>query len=382
MARYQTPSSRIPIDEYDGDNLDAQNLLCELVDIESVTGREHEIMSLLENMLGELAPRTERYDMGGGRYNLLASKGNGRPILCLNAHSDTMPPSGSSLARSELDGRVVRGLGSCDDKASIASMMSAFDGVPEEELEGRLDLLISVDEEVSSRGVRTCVEKGYRCDFAIVGEPTYLAPVVAHSGLMFLDLSTNGVGGHGSIPWKGRNAILEMVDLCRNIEELVRDFPSHPMVGMPSTNLGVISGGDATNRIPVRCEARLDVRVMPGMTVDDALGRIERIIGGRGSQVKVFKRGDPFEIRENSVLLKTVGEVQEAIMGSRIESIGMRGWTEADPLRNLAGADSLVLGPGDIGRAHTENELVSLDQVEKAVEIYRGVALEILGRGS
>ena len=362
--------------------MDAQELLCELVDIESITGREHEIMSFLENMLEEVAPRSERYDMGGGRYNLLASKGNGRPVFCLNAHSDTMPPSGESQPRSELDGEIVRGLGSCDDKASIASMIAAFDEIPVGELEGRLDLLISVDEEVSSRGVRTCVENGYRCDYAIVGEPTYLAPVIAHSGLVFLDLSTNGVGGHGSSPWKGRNAILEMMDLYRVIEELVKDFPSHPLVGVSSANLGVISGGDATNRIPVSCEARLDVRVMPGMTVDDALERIRGIVGEGRPSIRVFKRGDPFEIVENSVLLETVGKVQEAVMGARMEPIGMRGWTEADPLRNLAGADSLVLGPGDIGRAHTENELVSLDQVEKAVEIYRGVALGLLGRGS
>ena len=56
----------------------------------------------------------------------------------------------------------------------------------------------------------------------------------------------------------------------KEIEELVRGFPSHPLVGNPSVNLGVISGGDATNRIPVRCDSRLDVRVMPGMAVSSA----------------------------------------------------------------------------------------------------------------
>lgn len=164
-----------------GDDVNARKLLCELVDIESVTGREHEIMSFLEEVLGDLTSDMRRYDMGGGRYNLLASIGNGGPSLCLNAHADTMPPSGSSVAKSSISGGDIRGLGSCDDKASITSMLMAFADISNGEIEGRLDLLISVDEEVSSQGVRTCIKDGYGCDYAIVGEPTSLAPVVAHS---------------------------------------------------------------------------------------------------------------------------------------------------------------------------------------------------------
>jgi len=293
-----------------------------------------------------------------------------------------MPPSGASVARSDVEGRVVKGLGSCDDKASITSMIMAFDDIPEDELEGRLDILISVDEEVSSRGVRTCIEQGYRCDYAIVGEPTRLAPVAAHSGLVFLDVTATGIGGHGSRPWKGRSAVLELMELYRDLEELVNGFRSHPLVGNSSINLGVISGGDATNRIPVSCDAGLDVRVMPGMTVSEALAEIERLVVQRGSTLKVFKRGDPFEIMPESKLLGTVEEVEDEVMGARIEPVGMRGWTEADPFRNLAGADSLVLGPGDIGRAHTENEMVSLDQVESAAKIYLGVARRLVGKKS
>jgi acetylornithine deacetylase/succinyl-diaminopimelate desuccinylase-like protein len=261
-------------------------------------------------------------------------------------------------------------------------MIMAFDGIPEDELEGRFDLLISIDEEVSSRGVRTCIEQGYRCDYAIVGEPTRLAPVTAHSGLMFLDVWTPGIGGHGSRPWEGRSAVLDFMDLYHDLEDLVKGFPSHPLVGNSSVNLGVISAGDATNRIPVSCDGRLDIRVMPGMTVSEALTEIEKLVLDRGSTLGVFKRGDPFEIMPDSTLLETVEKVEDEVLDARNEPAGMRGWTEADPFRNMACADSLVLGPGDIGRAHTENELVSLDQVERAAEIYLGVARRLVGKES
>ena len=317
--------------------------------------------------------------MGDGRFNLLSSTGSGRPILCLNAHSDTMPPSGNSVPKSSLAPGMVRGLGSCDDKASITSMLMAFQRLIDEDLEGRLDLLISVDEEVSSRGVRTCIEGGYGCDFAIVGEPTGLAPVIAHSGLVFLDIVATGSGGHGSSPWCGKNAIEAMIILYEGLDDFISCFPTHDLVGSPSTNLGVISGGDAYNRIPDRCEAKVDVRIMPGTPMEEALNQIGNLIGRVGASHKVYKKGDPMETGEGSKLLEAVMSAQTKVLGSKIEPEGFRGWTEADPFRNLANADTLVLGPGQVEQAHSPDEYVELVQVKQASEIFFDVACELLG---
>ncbi len=362
--------------------IDLGKLLCDLVDVQSVTGNESAIIRFLEEMLRELGASIRRFPMEGDRYNLLATIGKGRPVLCLNAHADTMPPCGSSVAKSCSNGGLIRGLGSCDDKASIASMLGAFSSAVDDGLSGRLDLLISVDEEVSSRGVRSCVEAGYRCDFAVVGEPTGLAPVVAHGGLIFLDLATKGTGGHGSSPWTGRNAIVSMVFLYRDLDALVSSFPSHGLVGRPSTNLGFIKGGDSTNRIPESCQAGVDVRVMPGTRVEDVLRAIERMFAGREATFSVFKKGDPMEAVRGSKLLEAVDKAQQDVLGVLIEPRGFRGWTEADPLRNIAGADVLVMGPGQIAQAHSPEEYVELEQVQRACEIYTHLVRQLVGGGA
>ncbi len=357
-------------------------LLCDLVDIDSVTGNEQGVILFLEDRLQRMGASITRYPMGEGRYNLLGSIGSGRPIVCLNAHADTMPPSGQSVPRSVREKGIVRGLGSCDDKASIASMLLALQSLARLELRGRVDLLVSIDEEVSSNGVRTCVQNGYRCDFAIVGEPTGLAPVIAHSGLVFLDLIAKGTGGHGSSPWTGKNAIVSMFELYRDLDGLVSKFPVHALVGRPSTNLGTISGGDATNRIPDRCHATVDVRVMPGMSVSDAIERMRRLVEGRDGEFKVYKRGDPMESDRASRLLDAVLDCESEVLGAPMPPRGFRGWTEADPFRNLLGADTLVLGPGEIAHAHSPNEFIELAQVENAFRIYSSVARRLLGGGS
>ena len=49
---------------------------------------------------------------------------------------------------------------------------------------------------------------------------------------------------------------------------------------------------------------------------------------------------------------------------------GLDFWTEAS-LFSAAGTPALVFGPGDIAQAHTVDEWVSLEQLDKAVRLYR-----------
>jgi acetylornithine deacetylase len=48
--------------------------------------------------------------------------------------------------------------------------------------------------------------------------------------------------------------------------------------------------------------------------------------------------------------------------------------TDASSLSGVGGIPCVVLGPGSIDQAHTDDEWVSLDEVAQAVEIYLEVA--------
>ncbi|HLL21536.1 MAG TPA: hypothetical protein VK427_05365, partial [Kofleriaceae bacterium] len=47
-------------------------------------------------------------------------------------------------------------------------------------------------------------------------------------------------------------------------------------------------------------------------------------------------------------------------------------WTEA-ALWEAAGKHAIVIGPGDIGRAHAADEYVTLDDLAWAVEMFRAL---------
>lgn len=358
------------------------NLLTDLVNIPSVFPDEYEIMLFLERELARIGLPTERIPVSERRFNLLTRIGSGSPVLCLNAHSDTVPPNGDSVPTARIDGGILYGLGSADDKASLAAMIVAVRAIAESDarLNGTLDLLVSVDEEGDARGVRTAIQSGYRCDMAVTGEPTNLEVVSTHCGLVFLDIVTYGKSAHGCIPTEGVNAIDRMCDLVSGLRAAVTDFPAHPLVGPLTLNLGIMRGGDRPNRVPDRCEASVDIRLVPPVKVEQVLGRIRDYFGewqGK-AEYKITKQGEPLDTEPDAPLIRALSSADKEVRGTAPQIVQWRGWTEAESFQTPLGVDAVVFGPGALERAHSANEFVQLEQVHQAARIYARTALAVL----
>jgi len=97
-------------------------LLRELVDIESVSGREDRLINYLTDLLYEFEPTIfEKYNT----KNILINQNSDFWVV---THLDTLP-----IKRDfEFDGEYVYGTGCCDAKASIASIILALQEVEEE----------------------------------------------------------------------------------------------------------------------------------------------------------------------------------------------------------------------------------------------------------
>ena len=61
------------------------------------------------------------------------------------------------------------------------------------------------------------------------------------------------------------------------------------------------------------------------------------------------------------------------LIGDRVEALGpLQFWTEAAAL-SAAGIDAVVVGPGDIERAHAADEYVTLADLDWATDLFRTV---------
>jgi acetylornithine deacetylase/succinyl-diaminopimelate desuccinylase-like protein len=199
--------------------------------------------------------------------------------------------------------------------------------------------------------------------------------VNAHKGAVRWHLTTAGRSCHSSRPELGVNAIYRMAALLPHVEryaEELRASRSDPRLGPATLSVGVISGGSSVNTVPDRCRIEIDRRLLPGERVADAPDELSAYLRGRCP-------GTPFECSEpwlaapalraegSEWLVSKLGAAIDAVAG-RHEVTAVPYGTDASPLAE-AGVPAVVFGPGDIAQAHTCDEWVDLDEVERASEI-------------
>jgi acetylornithine deacetylase len=382
---------------------DALSILKTLVAIPSVnpmgrdvTGDEFFEGRVTEWLLGYLKHHglpCEVVETAPGRANVLSridSPGATRTVL-LDAHQDTVPVDGMTIPPfepAERDGRIY-GRGSCDVKGGLAAMLSAFTRLAKVRPAGMPNVVLSMtcDEEATSLGINHLVgswsgrEPAYslapqRPDVAIIAEPTLLDIVVAHRGATRWQIRTAGRACHSSRPNEGINAIYRMAKVIRCLEDyatwLPGSRPAHPLCGPATLSVGLIAGGSSVNVVPDSCVIDIDRRVLPGE--DSRKVRTEVMDYLKQRLDFPLHHDEPYCLSSalgdelNGDVSKQLGSVIEGVVGPR-NVIGVPFGTHASRVAAI-GIPSVVFGPGDIAQAHTKDEWIAIDQLEKATEIY------------
>jgi acetylornithine deacetylase/succinyl-diaminopimelate desuccinylase-like protein len=370
--------------------IDPVELLEELVRIDSVNPAmggpgEHEIMARLLEILRDLGLEVSTPEVLDGRRNLLATLPgtSSAPTLLLEAHLDTvaMPEDGLAVSRSE--DRLI-GRGSCDTKGSGAAMIAAM-----AELIGSGEERASVvfagvaDEEDRMLGSRALVDQLPPVDAAVIGEPTSLEPVRVHNGLARIIIETHGRAAHTSRAHLGVNAISAAARVVASLEE--RLLPrltarAHPLAGPALLTPAVIGGGVAPNVVPDRCRLWVDRRLAPGENPDAALAEIDDLLEGLRERGDRITRKPPWVLLEavetpaDHPVVRLAEQSVEAVLGRPMTAGGVPYGTDASNLSGVGGVPCVVLGPGSIDQAHTDDEWVPVEEVRQGAAIYAEMA--------
>jgi len=318
-----------------------------------------------------------------GKANLIATLGRGNGGLVFAGHTDTVPFDEGKWATdpftvTDKNDRIY-GLGTSDMKSFFALAMAASDGITESELQAPLIILATADEETSMSGAKALAAAGeLQARYAVIGEPTELQPVRMHKGIFMERIRVEGRSGHSGDPGQGNSALEGMHQIIRELlgwrDKLQRDTQD-PAFSVPVTtlNLGRIEGGDNPNRICRTCELDVDLRMLPGMQVDDLRNelhaRVADRLSGSGLSMEfeaLFDGIDPLETPQDSELI----QIAESLTGA--QSRGVVFGTEGPFLRKM-GMEVVILGPGSINQAHQPDEYLALGNLAPAVEILRGM---------
>jgi acetylornithine deacetylase len=375
-----------------------RRLLQELVGIPSVSSMSNRpVVEWIQRQLKPLGwhCRLFRYEDAAGveKLNLIASPepmGDGKvdAELAIVCHTDTVPFSAEWAESTELhekDG-MLHGCGACDVKGFLACMLAAASGIKTEELKKRLCLVFTSDEEVGCRGARYLLScDAVRARYAIVGEPTSLAPARAGKGYCLASIKVTGKAAHSAFPEAGRSAIFAAAWLLREIEglgqELRQDRNDAFSPPWTTLNVGEVRGGTAKNVVPAECSFLLEWRPVPTQRPEVVLERLRAIIDrmsaeesleGIEIQVEVLRMDEGFETGVESAVIRSV------MRGSNSEVKTIAFGTEAPWLARM-GAEAVVIGPGSMLTAHSPRECVPIAELDECVTMLCRAIEELCG---
>lgn len=311
-----------------------------LIDIDSTTGREQEVASLIARTLRGFGWHVDEQPLADGRCNVIARVGE--PKVVLSTHFDCVPP----FFPSRLEGSRLYGRGSCDAKGILAAQVAAAELA---RIAGRRDvgLLFVAGEERGSDGAMVANTWPTTSKFLINGEPTENRLGVATKGVYRGRLTATGRAAHSSLPELGESAIEKMIDALVSLREV--EWPTNQLLGSTNYSIGLMSGGVAPNVIPASAVAELMFR-----TVGDYRDVRDQLTDAIGSCATVE---DILVVPP--ITLHIVPGFETAVFG----------YTTDVPFLGTWGAP-LLLGPGSVTTAHTDDEWVEVPDLVRAVALY------------
>jgi acetylornithine deacetylase len=331
------------------DSLSLLALARRLIDIDSTTGREGEVAGVLAHYLRGRGYSVLEQPLGQGRTNVIAACGE--PRLVLSTHVDCVPP----FFPSREENGLLYGRGACDAKGILAAQVAAAERLRASG-DTRVGLLFVAGEERGSDGAVAANTIGSRSEYLINGEPTDNRLGAATRGVFRIRLVTEGRAAHSGYPELGDSAIEKLLDGLLALRKA--PWPEDPELGRTHYTIGLINGGIAPNVIPPHAEAEI---VFRSVGDHDDLRRILRGVVGDRVLVDEVLEVPP-------VRLRTLPGFDTAVFAYTTDIPFLTAW-----------GTPLLLGPGSIHVAHTDQEHVRIDQLHEAVDLYERLARELLG---
>jgi acetylornithine deacetylase len=296
-------------------------------------------------------------------------------------HTDVVPVESWSFPRSGpwtplIDNGRIYGRGSCDMRGSLACMMASAELMQSRTLTRPLYYIATADEEVGMPGARQVVQQSqiYReivrlQTNAIIGEPTMLEVVHAHKGGRAIKASSIGRAAHSSTGL-GINANVALIPFLTEVGRIYaetetskewRDDRFQPPT--PTLNVVIRDSNSAVNITSAQSECIVYFRPMPGQNGDVLVDRLQTLADCHGLKFEVLFSGEPVYTDPSTPFIQDLLKLTQQT-SSRTVAYGTDGaiFTE---LKNM-----VIFGPGDIAQAHTDDEWISLEQLDKGTEAY------------
>ncbi|MBI4524548.1 MAG: M20/M25/M40 family metallo-hydrolase [Deltaproteobacteria bacterium] len=411
------------------------NLLCELINIPSVTGTEQQIAEFLVGRMRELGLESRLQEIEPGRSNaigVLRGSGDG-PALVFNGHLDTATSGRieedyaglgevvpGNLPQAYIKDGHVYGLGAYNMKGGIAAAVCAVGTLAKSGVKLRGDVIIAAVAGESEKapvdgalrsfrgpgyrgggvGTRYYITHGPVPDMAIVCEPTALWVTNADAGYLWVKLIVKGTGGRPAD--RGARTAVSAVSVMTRVVQAIEAWApeyrdSHVFdsgIGKiePTVNVGAVEGGFPfkASYKPAVCHIYVELRLTPSMRPTLALDEL-RIVLNRLQQdmpelhydLEVYASNFPSTVTSPETrVVQTALEMQKRVLGEEQNNPPSRilhFWNDTNVFRQH-GIPAVMVGPGgerDVSLVFEPGQHVAIQQLKDAARLYTLAAIKL-----
>jgi acetylornithine deacetylase len=352
-----------------------RKLLHRLLDIYSPSGKEEEILEYLYGHLKRQGLPVMEQEVDDNRYNLVVLPAETEISLVLIGHVDTVMAYDLENFGYDKQDDMVLGLGASDMKGGCAAMIEAY-RTAWEMLGAQLALALVVGEEEDGDGA-VVLGREFHFPWALVGEPTNLQPCLSHYGYLEVQSTTSGKRMHASLANKDQNPIDAMLRFLLKITHYIESERPEMVY-----NLRDLSSSHAGFAVPDRCDAWLDVHLPPTAPVGEIILEMEDILSRERTEAPGFNGTLRFATVHGGYTIPEKGwpvELLKQVYAKHSlpwKPEAFRSHSDANLLWE-AGMKPILLGPGELARAHAPDEAVSFDQVRLAAQMYFDLILAL-----
>ena len=353
-------------------------------------GRERDCAHWAGGLLQDWGYAVEYSEYEKDRTSVIARAGGSaaKPPLCLTGHLDVVPLGTRKWSKDpfagEADGDKLYGRGASDMKSGVAAILVAARAFAKK-LNGTpgIVLVLTAAEEggcVGSRHLAALPKLMGKAGAIVVGEPTSNYPMVGHKGSIKFHATFPGVSAHGSMPQLGVNAIYKAAKAIAKLEEFQFGVQEHPVMGLPTMNVGTMEGGSGVNLVPDLATIGVDIRTVPGTNHEVLISTLKELLSD--GEIQVFADSQSVWTDPNEAWVQRVFEICRPILKEKPEARTAPYMTDAANLRKVyAGAPTVVLGPGEAAMAHQTDEYCNMERIRQSVAIYEAIIGDWTARG-
>ena len=370
--------------------MNLENLVTDLIKIESISPKDKGCFDLIEPILNELGFVSERINYKNVE-NLYSVYGNSGPTFCFLGHTDVVPTGPENLwthppfSAKKVDDKIY-GRGAADMKGNICAFLKALSEFvnSEKNLNFKIAVLLTSNEEGESDDgfidilLDKLLERGEKIDYCLVGEPSSSEIIgdtirIGRRGALNGKLKILGKQGHIAYPEKIINPIFLASNIITELKEKKWDVGNDHFQPTSFQVSNINSGTGAGNIVPGELEMDFNFRFCSESTSEGLIEEFEKILNSHNVDYKVEWNlsGLPFLTTKTYFVDLVIDSIKNVL--GREPVINNGGGTSDGRFMPVMDAEIVELGPLN-ETIHKIDENVSLKDLNDLSKIY----LEIL----